>query len=120
MGPTSLKEAFQGMAQTSATLFKGEVIAVSPITIKSETDDKLVLSDTLRIPKHLTAQQFPCNISGGTVSATITGGGYSHSISNFSLTGATITIDNSLKVGDKVYLLAVSENKLYYVLDKAV
>ena len=118
MGPTSLKEAFQGMVPTSAELFRGEVISVSPITIKSETDDKLVLSDTLRIPKHLTVQQFPCSITSGTVSVSMTGA-HSHGISSLTIEG-TITIDNSLKVGDKVYMLAVSESKLYYVLDKAV
>lgn len=119
MGPTSLKEAFQGMVPASATLLRGEVISVSPITIKSETDDKLVLSDTLRIPKHLTVQQFPCSITGGTVSVSMTGA-HSHGISSFSIEGATITIDDSLKIGDKVYMLAVSDSKLYYVLDKAV
>lgn len=118
MGPTSLKEAFQGMVPVSATLLRGEVISVSPITIKSETDDKLVLTDTLRIPKHLTAQQFPCSIASGTVSVSMTGA-HSHGISSLSIEGA-ITIDNSLKVGDKVYMLAVSDSKLYYVLDKAV
>ena len=45
---------------------------------------------------------------------------HSHNLSSFSLSGATITVKNALKVGERVHLLSFNKGKKYYVLDRVV
>ena len=45
---------------------------------------------------------------------------HAHALVSFAVTGATMTVYNALKVGDKVHLLSFNAGKQYYVLDKVV
>lgn len=45
---------------------------------------------------------------------------HSHSISSLTISGATITIYNALKTGERVHLLSFNSGKQYYVLDRVV
>lgn len=134
----SLKEALQGMMPQNAELMIGEVIGIEPLEIKVANDEKLVLSSTLRLTEHLTKRDVKCSISLGELEAVTeenththkyTYSGYtrstendthSHKLDKFSVRNATITLDNSLKVGELVYLLTLSERKLYLVIDRVV
>lgn len=114
MQANSLKEAFQGMCRPSAELMRGIVIAVSPVQIKAENDEKLVLCDTLRIPQHLTNYTVNVSIPTSGEHSQYSGTG-SHSHTNVSM-----SINNALKVGEVVYIMALSDGKEYLVIDRAV
>jgi len=45
-------------------------------------------------------------------------GDHLHAVSSFSITGATMTIDNALKTGETVYILSFNKGKKYYILDR--
>lgn len=114
MQPNSLKEAFQGMSRPSAELIRGIVTAVAPVQIKAENDEKLVLCDTLRIPQHLTNYMVSVTIpTSGEHSQYSGNGSHSH-------TDVAMSVNNALKVGDVVYMLALSDGKEYLVIDRAV
>ncbi len=49
---------------------------------------------------------------------TDSGGGHSHEISSVNIYGATMTVYNALKAGDKVHILSLNHGKQYYVLDR--
>lgn len=118
--PTSLKEAFQGLIPSQAALLIGTVRSASPLRIEIANDSKLVITAAITVvPRHLTNHTVPISISGGTVSGrTGSASDHSHSLSSFSLSGATLTINNALKVGDRVHVLALQNGKKYYVLDR--
>lgn len=114
MRPNSLKEAFQGMIPDSSELIRGIVVSISPLQIKAENDEKLVLSDTLRIPRHLTNYTVTVSIPvSGEHSQYSGNGAHSH-------TNVKMTVNNALAVGDIVYMLALSEGKQYLVIDRVV
>lgn len=46
------------------------------------------------------------------------GKAHSHSLSTFNIYGATMTVYNALKVGEKVHVLSFNHGKQYYVLDR--
>ncbi len=120
MNGTSIKGAFQNLVGESSELFIGEVTEENPVTVKALNDEKLILSATLRIPGHLSKYKASCNISGGSVNASVTGGDHSHRITSLTMSNATIEIDNSLKKGDRVYIVSLSKGKIYLVWDKVV
>ena len=43
---------------------------------------------------------------------------HSHSLSTFNIYGATMTVYNALKTGEKVHILSFNHGKQYYVLDR--
>ena len=55
-----------------------------------------------------------------TVTATAESDSHSHGITSFAASGATLTVNNALKVGESVYLLSFNSGKQYYILDRAV
>lgn len=172
----SIKGLFQGLVPDPGGVVQGTVTSVSPLNIKIEGDDKLVLTETtLIVPRHLTNHTVMLDISGGTINAPTdskthshevsgntdnnshshllsgsTGNGgdpshshglsgstgsdnhshsvsgtsnsdtHSHALVSFAVAGATMTVYNALKVGDKVHLLSFNAGKQYYVLDKVV
>ena len=114
MRPTSLKEAFQGMSIDSAELLRGIVISAAPVQIKAENDEKLILCDTLRIPRYLTNHTVTVSIPNSGEHSQYTGNGaHSH-------TNVQMSVNNALKVGDVVYMLALGGGKQYLVIDKVV
>lgn len=46
------------------------------------------------------------------------GKAHTHSLNSFNIFGATMTVYNALKVGEKVHVLAFNHGKQYYVLDR--
>ncbi len=133
---TSLKQLFQGITPEKIALCEGVVVGASPLKVQVANNLKMVAyGETLAVAKHLTDYTTACTISGGILSATTSSdnahthtnpeGGdtgaadaHSHTLSSFSVTGASITIHNALKVGDRVYMLRLNGGKRYYVLDR--
>ncbi|MFA7636394.1 MAG: DUF2577 family protein [Monoglobales bacterium] len=129
---------------------QGEVLSVSPLQIRVANDEKLILGENvLSVPQRLTKYTVTADISMGEGSVTgetqsgeglhshgpsgehtqyqgsgahshTNEGAHTHALTSLAATGIKITIDNSLKEGDMVYLLAFNNNKLYHVLDKVV
>ncbi len=98
----SIKGIIQGLIPDPGGVMQGFVKSISPITIQVEGDDKLLLSaTTLILPKHLT--NYTVQVSIPDV-----------------VTGATMSVNNALSVGEKVYLLSFNKGKQYYILDKVV
>jgi len=135
--PNSIKGCIQSMMPDSVGVIRGRVTQVSPIRIQAVNDDKLILNEnTVIVPRHLISYNATCNISGGTVNEsslttryddhlhshrygdTGTAGAHRHSLATFSITGANIMINNSLKVDDVVYMLSFNGGKRYYILDR--
>jgi hypothetical protein len=94
---TSIRELIANIAQNveiSVEVIQGTVTKVNPLKVTLVNDTKIVLTSTdLIIPQHLT----------------------SHEVS---IDGSTVTVDNSLKKGEKVHLLSFNNGKKFYVLDK--
>lgn len=142
---TSIKEIFQGMQVESMEVIRGTVVSANPLKIQAESDEKLVIrSNSIYVPKHLTdyiakvdikmSDSMNIQIAGGSHthsggeheehvdgdgSHTHDGGSHSHALSGFNIEGATMTVYNALKVGEKVHMLSFSCGKQYYVLDRA-
>ena len=114
MQPCSLKEAIQSMSGEPTNLLRGVVVSTSPIQIKVENDEKIMLSDTLRIPKHLTNHTVSVSIPASGAHSQYSGDG-KHSHEN-----VTMTVNNGLVVGDVVYMIAMADNKQYLVIDRVV
>lgn len=102
MQATSIKQAIQEMAnQSAATVIQGTVTSISPLKIQIDNDSKLVISARIAIiPIHLTDYETKIDIP------------------SISLNGAKAIVKNSLKVGEKVHLLAFEKGKKYYILDR--
>lgn len=99
---TSLKELFQGMIPNGADLLQGTVESANPLRIQMANDNKHIISKlSAVIPKHLTDYTVTAEISDPSGKK-----------------NATITVQNALKVGDKVYLIALQNGKKYFVLDR--
>lgn len=136
---TSLKQLFQGMAPDGAEVMQGVVTSASPIKIQVVNNEKLVLgANILIVPKHLTdyIATIDISIGKGSISSLTKGGQgkhghpkdsiletegeHVHNLSTFSLAGASMTVKNALKVGEKVHILSFNNGKKYYVLDRVV
>jgi len=133
---TSLKQMFQGMVPEGATVVEGTVVSGSPLKIRIENDDKLVVSGSVVIvPWHLTDYKTTVDVvlGGGSISSqTYVDGSHSHTCSpgstgetphqhalqSFNIYGATMTVYNALKTGEKVWLLKFNTGKKYFVLDR--
>jgi hypothetical protein len=98
---TSLRQligSIAGNVQQDVEVVQGNVTRVSPLNITLVNDAKVTLTGTdVIIPKHI-----------GKTTATVTVSGKA----------STITIDNSLKAGEKVHLLVFNNGKKYFLLDK--
>ena len=79
----------------------GTVTKASPLEIQVASDSKLLLDeDNLYLPEHLTKRSVRISLSVGDHYA------------------SSMTLDNALRKGDKVYLLSFDRGQLYYILDK--
>lgn len=99
--PTGLKQLFQSICPEGAGVLEGMVASAAPLKIVLANDAKMVLGEnSLIVPRHLTEYQLLVDVpDGGTGSK-------------------KITVRNSLKPGEAVYLLAFNKGKKYYVLDR--
>lgn len=116
---TSIKQLFQGMMSGEAPeLMEGTVISASPLKIQMTNDEKLIVTDRITVvPRHLSDYEVTADISGGSVTGTVSGGG---SVTSLTQTGCKIKVKNALKKGERVLVLALNHGKLYYVLDRVV
>lgn len=97
---TSLKEVIQSLIPVGSGILVGIVSQISPLQITITNDSKLILTtNSLVISKHLTDYSIEYS---STESEDI----------------RSITIYNSLKLNEYVYLLPFNNDKQYYVLDK--
>lgn len=95
---TSLKGLIQQMVPKDFALLQGTVISTNPLKIRIENDSKLIISSiSTIIPKHLTDH---------TVQITLNG------------IRSTMTVHNSLSVGDMVHLLSAQGGKKYIAIGK--
>lgn len=144
----SLKGIFQGMIPADAELMQGTVISTSPLKIQMTNDEKLIINERITVvPRHLSdyVTEATFTVDGGTLTSVTTGSGshqhsggthgghtggdgshthsggtHSHPLATFTLSHGTLTVYNSLKVGEAVYVLSLNNGKLYYVLDRVV
>lgn len=118
--PTSIREALQGLFPESMEILEGEVMTAQPLQIKAVNDDKLLLGPSLLcVPRHLTDYQVTVNISGGDVDGrTEDADGHNHTMASVAFSGATMTVQNALQQGERVYLLSFNQGKRYYILDR--
>lgn len=123
---TSLKQLIQDMAPNDITIIIGTVISEAPFKIETANDDKMVVSENvLTIPPHLSSYTVQADITGGNITgeSNTSGAGissHSHDISSLSFKSTNLVIHNSLKKGDKVYMLVLNNKKSYYILDKVI
>ena len=89
----------------------GEVVEVSPLKIRL-TPQLTIPSSLLIVPQHLTNYEVEVNTYWETSTDSETES-HSHSVS-----GGTLTINNELKLGDKVALLRKQGGQSYFILDK--
>ena len=122
----SLKQVLQSLVTSNESTLQGVVISDLPLKIQIVNDEKLILGErALIIPNHLTNYKMTIDISLGstgdvdskTKSDT---SGHIHDLENFALTSVIATINNSLKTGEYVHLLALNKAKKYYILDRVV
>lgn len=86
----------------------GKVVSISPLKVQI-TNQFTIPSSLLIVPEHLTKRSIPVIIDlDPTKTSTDTSG----------VGNRVITIDNSLKVGDKVALLRKTGGQSYYILDR--
>ncbi len=122
---TSIKQLIQQMVPENVGLVKGAVVKTSPLSIQVVNNPKMILSGSnLVIPKHLTDYITSVDITmpAGAIitSKTKNAADHTHDLDTFSIQGAQMTVKNSLKKGEKVYMLRFNGGKQYYVLDRVV
>lgn len=111
---SSLKELIQSMLTESTNIILGVVTSENPLKIEGLNDEKLKLNQNmLCLPRYLTRYENSATIE--TVEIKENGANGFNSISN-----VKITVDNSLKIGEIVYLLSFNQGKRYYILDREV
>ena len=103
---TSLRELLAlAVPSEKSEIVIGKVNKVSPLEIQVVNDAKLVVTDSNTfVPKHLTNYSVSIHISG--------------SIDGHSIGTRSCTVNNALKKGDEVYMLAYNNGAMYFVLDK--
>ncbi len=137
---TSLKQLFQGMQVKDIDIIEGEVISASPLKIKLINNEKMVLDkDIMVIPRHLTDYSVKVEITlpdeailtsktkeAGAHShtapdgSTSTDGNHTHDLDTFSIKDAVMKVSNSLKKGERVYILSFNRGKQYYIMDRVM
>ncbi len=100
----SLKEAFQSMGTPQPELILARVVSKNPLVVKGISDEKLEISEhSLYIPRHLSNYKVSIKFDNTLISDK----------------SETITVFNSLKIGENVHLLALNDGKQYFILDRA-
>lgn len=98
---TGLKQLFQSLCPQASNLIEGIVTCVSPLQVTLVNDAKMVLGiHSLVLPQHLTDYNLKVTLLEQTGSQT------------------DITVHNSLKCGEHVYLFPFHNGKKFYILDR--
>ena len=94
-------------------LLEGEVVSSSPLKVKLKKNAKLVIpKELLVVPESLTNRTINCSVSASYVSTS------TEDFSNVSSNSVNITINNALKIGDKVMLISFEGKQKYFILDR--
>lgn len=103
MNDGSIKGLFQGMIPSQLSIISARVISVNPIKCVSCNNEKLQISSgSLIIPSHMKKHT-------EYMTFTIDGIRYSN---------LHVTVDNSLSVGDIVFLLYLEQKSKFFVLGR--
>lgn len=145
--PTGLKALIQSLIPEAPGVIEGRVTSASPLQVTLTNDSKMILgANSLIIPRHLTDYQVEVDLQkcegnldskttkdggehehnggghdgheSGDGEHTHEGGEHVHSLSTFSMTKGMLSVHNSLKKGDIVYLLQFNNGKKYFILDR--
>lgn len=122
------KEMFQGLIPDGPSILEGKVVKIDPLNIQLINDNKMILGPgVLIIPTYMTDYISKVNIElgEGTISSKTdshsdTEGEHDHELISFKIVNTKMTVLNSLKKNEKVYLLSFNNGKKYYVLDRVV
>lgn len=120
-GKTSIKQLFQSMNTPAVQFLQGNVISASPLKIQMANDEKLIIGPNITIvPWQLTDYETELTpIEWFTDPASGRSGEAAYASHSHPITGRKkVIIHNSLKVGDKVHVLAFNNGKQYFVLDR--
>lgn len=102
-GEISLKAMFQGMIPEQLNIISAKITSANPLKAVSLNNDKLqITSASLLVPEHLTRH---------TVKMSYWAGEDYHNNVN-------VVVDNSLRVGDVVYLLYLNKSSKFFVLGR--
>lgn len=94
-------------------LLEGEVISSSPLKIRLKKNVKLIIpKELLVVPEYLTNRTINCNVSASYISTA------TEEFNNVSSNDVSITINNALKIGDKVMLISFEGGQKYFILDR--
>lgn len=120
---TGLKQLLQGLAPDTIGLCEGVVVSSAPLSIQVTNNPQMVASGiTLALPRHLTNYVTTCavaTVSGGDlIGKTKSEQAHTHDLDSMQWAKATITMYNSLAVGEKVWMLRFGKGEKYYVLDR--
>ena len=106
-----VQQGIEGSSLTS--LMEGEVVSSSPLKVKIKKNSKLIIpSELLVVPENLKDRTIKVSLSSLYVSTS------SENFNNFNANNASMTINNSLKTGDKVMLISFEGGQKYYILDR--
>lgn len=96
----------------------GTVVSINPLSVRISAELTLPQS-TLVVPQHLTNYTVGVSVNWTTENKSGGSGEASFSSHNHSISGGkSITINNALKVGDKVALLRQEGGQSYFILDR--
>ncbi len=125
--PNSLKQAFQSMIPESIGLVEGIVVSTAPLSIQIVNNPKMVVSGSLLIiPRHLTDYQTKISFDNPGIKNVVKPysmddeAGNDYKLTFQEAVQNEVTVYNSLKMGEKVYMLRFAGGKQYYVLDRVV
>lgn len=116
--PTSIKQMISYIAEkgiNDTDIRVGTVISEEPLKITLKNNAKIVLSDIdIVVPDELKKRTIKAHINFGNIPVSVQGeNGIAHIDKD-----AEITLDNSPKNGETVYMLRYGKGKRYFVLGK--
>ena len=118
----SLKALIQSLFPELPGVIEGTVTKEKPLQVTLVNDAKMTLGEnSLIVPRYLTDFKVKVDLQkdeGTLDSRTFENGTHGHTLESFDLHNGIMTVRNSLKKGDKVYLLQFNGGKKYFILDK--
>lgn len=99
----SLKAMIQGLIPEQTSIISAKVASVKPLRVVATNNTKLQISSrSLIVPEHLSKHTET----------------FSFSLEDKQYHNVNVVVDNSLKVGDIVYLLFFQQKSKFYVLGR--
>ncbi len=116
----SIKQLIQGLMPEGVCVVQGVVQSASPLKIKIEGDEKLIISEqNTYVPWQLTDYDTEVTVDWRSEEESGGGGMAAYAAHSHAIKGRKkIRVHNALKTGDKLHILAFNHGKQYYVLDR--